>query len=358
MKRMISFILVLVSLFSLSAGAFTLPDGMEQDLSGMGAIASDTIENGCVNLPITWTVNEIDGTPDGIVYEVFRDGKSVHKSETAEELTFVYTPEKGGEYRLTATLFYGESEVTVSSETVPVADKLYLGLFEQDNKKGTLEPIEWRVLDVKDGKAFILSEYGLRPGAYFNPDWIKYKYTWWERSYIGDVGKNNKPGKGDTKAYFFTPDHILLDDGSYGTEADLYYTHARYWLNGEFYETAFTDEERARIALTLNENKDNPESKVDGGPDTEDYIFFLSYDEFTTYFKTREEARCMPTPACKASHKNMQENYNCYWWLRTPGEFRCNAMYVHPNGKLSTYGSDVGHDSLGYRPAMWITIGG
>ena len=358
MKRMISFILTLACLFSLSAFAFTLPEGMEQDLENMGVLASDTMKNGCAKIPITWFLEELEGTPDEIVYEVYMDGKRVHASEPSQEASFVYTPEKGGVYSLTARLFYGETEVEVVSGEIEVQDKLYFGLFEQDGKEGELEPIEWRVLDVKDGKAFILSEYALRPGAYFNPDWIKFKYTWWERSYIGDVGKNNKPGKGDTPAYFFKPDHILLDDGSYGTEADLYYTHARFWLNGEFYETAFTDEERARIALTLNENKDNPSSKVDGGPDTEDYIFFLSHDEFKAYFKTMDDARCQPTAACKAAHKQMRETYNCYWWLRSPGEFRCNAMYIHPNGKLSTYGSDVGHDSLGYRPAMWITIGG
>lgn len=358
MKRMISAVLMVVLLLSFSAGAFTLPDGMEQDLSGMGAIACDTVNNGCVGLPITWALEEIDGVPNSVIYEVYLDGESVFKSEPAADNAFTFTPEKGGEYKVTATLAYGDTEVQVSSDIVSVADKLYFGLFEQDRNENSLEPIEWRVLDVKDGKAFILSEYTLRPGAYFNPDWIKYKYTWWERSYIGDVGGNNKPGSGKTRSYAFTPDHILLDDGSYGTEADLYYTHARYWLNGEFYETAFNDEERTRIALTLNENKDNPDSLVDGGPDTEDYVFFLSYDEFRTYFKTMDDARCLPTPAAKAAHKEMKKTTYCYWWLRSPGEFRCNAMYIHPSGKLSTYGSDVGHDSLGYRPAMWITIGG
>ncbi|MDO4750277.1 MAG: DUF6273 domain-containing protein [Eubacteriales bacterium] len=358
MKRIISILLTAVCLFSLSAFAFTLPEGMEQDLDDMGVLAADTIQNGCKGLPITWFLEEVEGTPDSIVYEVYLDGVRVHTSEPVSELSFIYTPEKGGTYAVNAILSYGESEVIIASDEIEAASKLYLGLFEQDRNESALEPIEWRVLDVKDGKALILSEYALRPGAYFNPDWIKFKYTWWERSYIGDVGKNNKPGKGDTPVYYFEPDHILLDDGSYGSEADLYYTHARFWLNGEFYETAFTDEERARIALTLNENKDNPDSKIDGGPDTEDYVFFLSYDEFNAYFKTREDARCQPTPACKAAHKQMNENYNCYWWLRSPGEYRCNAMYIHPNGKLSTYGSDVGHDSLGYRPAMWITIGG
>ena len=60
MKRLIAVLLILACLFSLSAGAFTLPEGMQQDLSGMGMIESDTFENGCVNLPITWTLNEID----------------------------------------------------------------------------------------------------------------------------------------------------------------------------------------------------------------------------------------------------------------------------------------------------------
>lgn len=358
MKRLITLILTVVFLLSLSAGAFTLPEGMEQDLSGLGYLEADTELNGCAGLPITWTLTDLHGTPDSISYEVFLNGKSVFKSEPADETQFVYTPEKGGAYTAAATLVYNESEVQIQADEIDVAEKLYFGLFEQDCDKNTLEPIEWRILDVKDGKALILSEYALRAGSYFNPDWIKFKYTWWERSYIGDVGRNNKPGKGNTASYSFTPDHILLDDGTYGTEADLYYTHARYWLNGEFYETAFSDEERERINLTLNENKDNPDSKIDGGPDTWDYVFFLSYDECRTYFTNNEDSRCQPTPAAKASHKEMKKSMNCYWWLRSPGEFRCNAMYVGPNGRLSTYGSDVGHDSLGYRPAMWITIGG
>ena len=358
MKRMKIVLIASLLLAMLSAYAFTLPDGMEQELENMGILACDTMKNGCAGLPITWVVEELEGTPDSVQYTVYLNDKKIHVSENITETAFTYTPEKGGTYKATATLNFGASSVEIASGEVEVAAKLYLGQFEQDGNAKALEPIEWRILDVKDGKAFILSEYALRAGSYFNPDWIKYKYTWWERSYIGDVGRNNKPGKGDTPAYSFSPDHILLDDGTYGTEADLYYTHARFWLNGEFYETAFSDEERARIQLTLNENKDNPDSKVDGGADTEDYIFFLSYDEFKAYFKKQDDARCQPTPAAKNSHKEMKKTYNCYWWLRSPGEYRCNAMYVHPNGRLSVYGSDVGHDSLGYRPAMWISIGG
>ena len=320
-------------------------------------LSSDTVANGCAKLPITWSVEGTEGKGT-VIYAVYKDGEQVFVSEETENMSFTYTPEEGGEYVLMASIGVGDSEFTLTSGKVPVADKLYMGLFEQNRDETEKEPIEWRVLDAADGKALVISEYVLRPGSYFNPAWIKYKYTYWSGSYIGECGRNNKPGKGETPSYKVTPDTVPLKDGSMGTDADLYYTHARYWLNGEFYQDAFDEKEKERILLTLNENKDNPDSGIAGGPDTEDYVFFISYEEFNKYFTSREEAKGTPTESAKYAHKEMRSNPTCYWWLRTPGEFRCNAMYIHPNGRVSTYGSDVGHDSLGYRPAMWITIGG
>lgn len=346
-RKLIALILVLVSAFSLFGAC------AEKEIP---SLISDTVENGCVKLPITWNLACLENVPESIVYTVLKDGKEYLVSEETSETGFVFTPEESGAYILKAVINGGEAEYV--SEPVEVMETLYLGVYEQDRDNTAPEPIEWRVLDVQDGKALILSEYVLRPGSYFNPEWIKFKYTYWSGSYIGECGRNNKPGRGDTPSYKVSPTTVPMKDGSMGTDADLYYVHARYWLNGEFYENAFTDSEKARILLTLNENKDNPDSGIAGGPDTEDHVFFLSYEEFNRYFKTRDEGRCEPTDSAKSMHKDMRENKYCYWWLRTPGEFRCNAMYIHPNGRVSTYGSDVGHDSLGYRPAMWITIGG
>ena len=51
-----------------------------------------------------------------------------------------------------------------------------------------------------------------------------------------------------------------------------------------------------------------------------------------------------------------------YWWLRTRGGNNVNAAVVYAsgtaNGKVWMSGSDVGHHDLGYRPAMWISVGG
>jgi len=342
-------ILLFIAVFVLISAFFAL---------GEVSLTADTHMNGCVQLPITWTIEGTNGEACTVIYAVFKDGEEILVSEETDELFFVYTPEEGGEYVLKASAGIGDGEYMLVSEAVSVKDKLVIGVFEQDGADDEKEPIEWRVLDVQNGKALVISEYVLRPGSYFNPKWIKFKYTYWSGSYIGECGRNNKPGKGDTPSYKVTPDTVPLKDGSFGTDADLYYTHARYWLNGEFYTESFSEDEKSRILLTLNENKDNPDSGIEGGPDTEDYVFFLSYEEFNRYFTTRDAAKGIPTEAARKAHRDMRENDTCYWWLRTPGEFKCNAMYIHLNGRVSTYGSDVGHDSLGYRPAMWITIGG
>ena len=111
-----------------------------------------------------------------------------------------------------------------------------------------------------------------------------------------------------------------------------------------------------RILLTHNVNADNPDSKVDGGPDTDDYVFFLSYDELMKYMPSADSRKCIQTQAAINEGRNNTANY---WWLRTPGQFRVNAVIVYgSNGHVTLYGTDVGHDSIGYRPCIWITIGG
>ena len=75
----------------------------------------------------------------------------------------------------------------------------------------------------------------------------------------------------------------------------------------------------------------------------------------------------LPTPEDRIAYfttyaDNLPVEYggrDVYYWLRTPGVYRINAMYVVGEyGSVTYYGSDVGHNMVGYRPAMWITIGG
>lgn len=192
-------------------------------------------------------------------------------------------------------------------------DTFFLGEYEQLNDGGAPEPIEWIVLDKFDECLFVISKLCLDADSYYDPPGIKYKYITYEGS------------------------------------------HVRAFLNEVFYETAFTPEERALIALTRNLNRDNPEYGIDGGEPTQDYVFLISHDECYFYFPTLQDRRASCTPYATA-HRAESHGGACYWWLRTPGKFRCNAEFVYDSGRVTTYGSDVGHDTLAFRPAMTLYL--
>ena len=325
-------------------------------------IACDTVNNGCAGLPIEWTVS--DAMPGESVSSVFSyqiyNGETLLQSFAPSANTVVaYTPRAEGEYWLEVTVTNELTATTLRSEPVSVAEELYLGTYEQDGNAETADPLQWRILAVSGKKAFVITDKIIRVNSYFNPSWIKYKYTYWSGSYVGTEPVNYRgsaPESDATRVTGITPTSIPMKDGSRGVEADLYPLHARYWCNSVFYPSAFTDEEKERILLTRNVNHDNPKYGVDGGKDTDDYVFFLSYDEINAYMPSKNDRICDYTKVASGEIRSGKERL---WWLRTPGKFRVNAMYVHAStGSLSVAGSDVGHKDLGYRPAMWITIGG
>lgn len=326
-------------------------------------IECDTVKNGCAGLPIEWNITDVmpgESVSSRFSYNIYNGETLVKSLDESANRTVAFTPETAGDYRLEVTVANSLTTTTLSSEPVPVAAKLYFGTYEQDGNSATVDPLEWRVLSVSGDKAFIITEKIIHNGSYFNPYWIKYKYTYWSGSYIGTASSVNYRGSAPesdaTRVTGISPTSIPMQDGSRGKEADLYPLHARYWCNSVFYPKAFTDEEKKRILKTHNTNPDNPSYDVDGGPDTYDYAFFLSYNEMNTYMPNKNDRICSFTKVAKAE---IASGKPALWWLRTPGKFRVNAIYVYgSNGSVSVYGSDVGHSDLGYRPAMWITIGG
>ena len=101
------------------------------------------------------------------------------------------------------------SPVKEAIKNAQVGDIIEIGSFEQDgDETNGAEPIEWQVLADEDGKKLLLSKYILMPlgnTMVFPGDGVKYS---WRECGI------------------------------------------RTYLNGEFYESAFTDEEKAQIAET------------------------------------------------------------------------------------------------------------
>ena len=208
-----------------------------------------------------------------------------------------------------------EASAPVESTTPPsikVGDTIEFGKYEQDNNtRNGAEIIEWRVLAVEDGKALIISEYGLAAKPYNET----YTSVTWETCTL------------------------------------------RKWLNNDFYNSAFTTEEKSRIKSTTLVNKDNPDYGTDGGNNTVDKVFLLSLEEAEKYFAD-DDARMMEgTAYAKANGLYPYSgNGSSWWWLRSPGSDQRDAAGVHRGGWLSGIGDHVNYPDCAVRPALWINL--
>lgn len=224
------------------------------------------------------------------------------------------------------------------------------------------EPIEWMVLD-KDGDNYLLlTKYAVEPMTY----------------YAGDDANDQWE-----------------------------YSDIRAWLNNDFINIAFTDEERDCINTTHLKNDENPYSngnnkKATPGKDTDDKLYLLSYSEFCTYFTftTIEKAEdnwdklygniqytiidhgytrdglceateyvidkgaywCTFTDDMKWEERGYSEEVLgktfVSWWLRTGGQ-KGMVMTIDSNGLVMPGGSMVEKwEHYCVRPAMWVNFNG
>ena len=196
-------------------------------------------------------------------------------------------------------------------EAAAVGDTVTLGSYEQDGDVSDgAEPIEWVVLAKEDGRALLLSKYALdcRP---YNDDYVD--VTW--------------------------------------ATCDL-----RSWLNGEFYEAAFSAGEQALVAESGLANSDNADWGTSGGADTQDRVFLLSIDEAEQYL-TDEERVCLPTAQAVAHGAwTNSDTGACDWWLRSPGNDSRFAAGVYSVGSVRSSGWRVDFDALAVRPALWVNL--
>ena len=218
---------------------------------------------------------------------------------------------------------------------------MFFGQYEQDNDlKNGPEPIEWRVLEVKGDKMFLLSEY------------------------ILDAKPFNE----------FTAGSI------WGTSS------LRDWLNNDFMQSSFQEDEISAICMTEVDNSASQTNYMaQGSANTEDYIYLLSDSELKNYFESPEKAVCIATDYAKPNvfiirattsydsggsiptgtsfGKRTYEN-EAYapWWLRTHGLAwdRAGAMHFSTRTdwfKNALAGAANYGSYCGVRPAMWVDIG-
>jgi len=227
-----------------------------------------------------------------------------------------------------------EAGSTGTSGAVPApGDVILFGSYEQDNQPDNgPEPIEWTVLEVQEGKALLLSCCGLDAVPYHEP-WNEDDFTW---------------------------ETCTL----------------RAWLNDSFLNTAFTGEEQGKILLTAVDNgpeQGNSQWTLDGGNDTEDRIFLLSFAEAARYLdlqyvymhdpdeKSNAAAQARPTAYAVARGVMVNGDYVLRsdrdmgdWWLRSPAHYPGFASAVSVSGFLGAPRAST--KTVAVRPALWIGL--
>ena len=215
---------------------------------------------------------------------------------------------------------------------INVGDTVYYGNYEQDgNKKNGKEDILWRVLDVNNGKALLISDKIIAFRKYNKED----LNITWENSSI------------------------------------------REWLNTKFVDTAFSDYEKNILYRKYVVNDNNEEFGVSGGNDTKDSVFLLSIYEAENYFNDYNDRIAYSTfyarksyymiyhrCGCSEARKKAMEGLNGddFYWLRSPGADRSMAAFVSNEGEIDS-SSDAYHFYgwsvdwyLGVRPALWVYL--
>ena len=191
------------------------------------------------------------------------------------------------------------------------------GAYEQDGNTGK-DPIEWIVLDVQDDQALLLSLYGLDAHSYTD----HYGSITWESCTL------------------------------------------RAWLNRDFMYEAFSKGEREAILFSDVDNRaaqGNPEWETDGGNDTQDQVFLLSYHEaFKLYFTDEASRQCILTPYAIANEAFTSDNFRKNgqntgsWWLRSPGSFNTLAANVYYDGTLDGIRADYRQGTV--RPVIRLNL--
>jgi len=197
---------------------------------------------------------------------------------------------------------------------------------------------EWRVLDIQNNAALIITEDIIECRPYHN---ILMDITW--------------------------------------ADCDM-----RKYLNSDFYNR-FTEEEKARIITVTNKTPDNPWFGTHGGADTVDNIFNLTIEDVVCKYFGDSSALLYnrgknQTYWFQRKDKNNFRRIAKYkgiitkWHLRTPGKYQNRIACVGADGE-NPYVSGSAHitgnpvksfiidnkkaddeDHMGIRPALWLNL--
>ena len=232
---------------------------------------------------------------------------------------------------LTPTPTVVPSPTPNTTSTISIVKKgsyITFGHYPQTAAGNDSTPIEWLVLEVKGNQALLISRYGL------------------------DAQPYNKER----------------------TEVTWETCTIRTWLNGTFLNKAFSASERKAIVTTDVDNSQNQGYRgwsTNGGNNTQDKVFLLSYADAYKYFGVQlngvigaeKNAKSQVAPTAYAIrqgaytigfYETSEGTAAGRWWLRSPGYYQLHAAYISFIGTL--YYNDVSLDSAVVRPALWVNL--
>ena len=203
---------------------------------------------------------------------------------------------------------------------IELRDILLFGTYPKE-ENGEPLPIEWEVIDKKDGKFFLLSVYGLDAMPFDSRDMV----------IISDM------------------DIIFSDEKITWADSEL-----RAWLNGDFWRAAFLPEERRLIA---------PNKRSD---EEEDRVSLLSYGEANQYIEKHrghhKAAELTPLADAKIRAEHLMQIKFCWrwdrgWWLSSMAGKDQAACVVY-DWQLESIKDNYCTDCQGVRPAIWLDPNG
>ena len=182
------------------------------------------------------------------------------------------------------------------------------------NDTETAEPISWFVLEQNEERTVLISQYALF-GYAFN------------------------------KSSEATDETLVTWENS----------SIRQQLNDTFYNTAFSDAEKALIRSVTVETVITDENGETQTITTEDSVHLLSAEETLKYFEKNEERKCAASTqaiALTGVYADPTTLY-CWWWTRDAIN-ASSAAAVPSDGTVSTAGIDMSMPGIAVRPVIVI----
>ena len=136
----------------------------------------------------------------------------------------------------------------------------------------------------------------------------------------------------------------------------------RGWLNNEFFNKAFSAEEKQSILQSDISADKNPKRSTKPGNATKDKVFLLSIVEVNKYFKSDDARKCAPTDYAIQQGADASNSYKvegrkaCWWWLRSPGYDCYYAAHVRNDGSIHDDGVAVYLSHYAVRPCVRVRL--